>query len=282
MSRAGLFRLRPADAISAYYLDDHSADTNQRIIATEPDGLGYVQGWSARRRDLRITHEERERFAREYGIGEVEVDADADRSVDEYAFRKKDGSWELIYEGKQRSSSDDLKGFYLIAHLLRSPGINVYAGDLLSAAGVEQSELTPAQRAHVAELAAEHAAADRKPLGINVDDVHDLKTRTSLKERRDELLAELAEAKRDNDIGREQQVQQKIEEFHKHVKSAYGRSGSFPKERSRFRRNVSKVIDTARKRIQQDHPSLGSHLADTIKTGTFCSYRPGTHLNWKF
>jgi hypothetical protein len=40
----------------------------------EPDGVGYVKDyWLARKDDLRITHEERERFTRKHGIVEIET-----------------------------------------------------------------------------------------------------------------------------------------------------------------------------------------------------------------
>jgi hypothetical protein len=29
------------------------------------------------------------------------------------------------------------------------------------------------------------------------------------------------------------------------------------------------------------HPDLGAHLADTVRTGQYCSYRPGTLITWQ-
>jgi hypothetical protein len=49
------------------------------------------------------------------------------------------------------------------------------------------------------------------------------------------------------------------------------RTGS-PGERARL--TVTKAIRAALAKIVDNHPPLGRHLADTVKTGSFCSYTP--------
>jgi hypothetical protein len=55
-----------------------------------------------------------------------------------------------------------------------------------------------------------------------------------------------------------------------------------PAERARV--NVTRALKAAIKKITASHPALGQHLARTIKTGTFCSYVPGSHQfhPWQF
>ena len=48
--------------------------------------------------------------------------------------------------------------------------------------------------------------------------------------------------------------------------------------RERARVNVTRAIAAALKRISAHHPDLGAHLATTIRTGTFCAYRPDPRL----
>ncbi len=48
--------------------------------------------------------------------------------------------------------------------------------------------------------------------------------------------------------------------------------------RERARVNVTRAIAAALKRIAQHHPLLGHHLNTTVRTGTFCAYRPDPRL----
>ena len=73
------------------------------------------------------------------------------------------------------------------------------------------------------------------------------------------------------------------------------RSGNLPREasvgarvaphdaRERARVNVTRAIATVRRRIAAHHPTLAEHLEATIRTGTFCSYKPDLRLpvHWK-
>jgi hypothetical protein len=47
-------------------------------------------------------------------------------------------------------------------------------------------------------------------------------------------------------------------------------------ERTRVR--VTRAVRAAMARIAQHHPSLGEHLAATIKTGASCSYAPDRQI----
>ncbi|MFP3921577.1 MAG: hypothetical protein ACLFPA_04915 [Dichotomicrobium sp.] len=49
----------------------------------------------------------------------------------------------------------------------------------------------------------------------------------------------------------------------------------------RARSTVTWRIRHAITRIERDHPQLGRHLANSIRTGTFCSYQPERRIAWK-
>lgn len=53
--------------------------------------------------------------------------------------------------------------------------------------------------------------------------------------------------------------------------------------RERARVNVTRAIGAALKRIAAHHPTLGRHLAATVRTGAFCTYTPDPRLPiaWK-
>jgi hypothetical protein len=56
-------------------------------------------------------------------------------------------------------------------------------------------------------------------------------------------------------------------------------SSDAPKDaRERARVNVTRAIAAVLRRIAEHHPTLGAHLSATIRTGTFCSYRPDPRL----
>ncbi|HYV56125.1 MAG TPA: hypothetical protein VE911_01215, partial [Candidatus Nitrosopolaris sp.] len=42
----------------------------------------------------------------------------------------------------------------------------------------------------------------------------------------------------------------------------------------RARLNATMAIKSAMKRIAENNPALGRHLAATVRTGRFCSYNP--------
>ena len=46
------------------------------------------------------------------------------------------------------------------------------------------------------------------------------------------------------------------------------------------RKAVTARIRNSLKRIQARHPELGAHLAETITTGTSCSYTPLQSVEW--
>ena len=46
----------------------------------------------------------------------------------------------------------------------------------------------------------------------------------------------------------------------------------------RARVRVTRAVRAAMARIEQHNPSLGEHLAATIKTGTYCSYAPDRRI----
>lgn len=48
--------------------------------------------------------------------------------------------------------------------------------------------------------------------------------------------------------------------------------------RERARVNVTRAIAVALKHIDSHHPTLGKHLAATVRTGTFCTYTPNPRI----
>jgi len=61
-----------------------------------------------------------------------------------------------------------------------------------------------------------------------------------------------------------------------------GRSRRLVSLAERARSAVTWRIRHAQRRIAAAHPSLGRHLENSLRTGTFCSYRPERPVAWRF
>jgi hypothetical protein len=62
-----------------------------------------------------------------------------------------------------------------------------------------------------------------------------------------------------------------------------GRTRKAASVAERARINVTKRLKIALRKISEQHPTLGEHLAQTIRTGTFCVYKPSPHqpVTWQ-
>ncbi len=156
----------------------------------------------------------------------------------------------------------DTKGLRCISQLLQHPGREFHATDLAAPAppAASPTSASSAERAHA---------------------------RAIDKQRIEGLRDQLDEAIRFNDLGRASKLRAEIEMFADQLAAAvglgdHGSAGAAGAERARV--NVTRAIRTTIKRISDGDARLGRYLATTIKTGTFCSYRPDPRLpiRWQF
>jgi hypothetical protein len=115
----------------------------------------------------------------------------------------------------------------------------------------------------------------------------DAQAKAEYKRRVNDLLQDLDEAKRFNDLQRKTEVQNELRAIADHLASAVGLGGRDRKtvsDTERARSAVTKCIKKAIRKISEAIPSLGCHLAAGIKTGYFCSYNPDPDypVAWKF
>jgi hypothetical protein len=155
------------------------------------------------------------------------------------------------------------KGLHYIAYLLRHPGQEFHALDLvglgLEAGGREQtSRLRPVP-------------------GDQGLPVLDGPAKIAYRQRLAELRDELDEAERFNDPGRADRARQKMDAITEQLAAAVGLGGRDRHAASsseRARSAVTRVVKAALNRILDHDAALGRHLTTSIKTGTFCSYAP--------
>jgi len=149
----------------------------------------------------------------------------------------------------------EVKGFKDIERLLGSGDEEIHCTGLLGAV----SETGTADEAMDSRARAEYAARIR------------------------ELQSELSEAEDSNDSGRAETIRAELDPLIDHLTKSMGLGGrsrklAAPAERARSA--VTWRIRSAIGKIEAVHPSLGRHFANSIRTGTFCSYAPEKPTTW--
>ncbi len=176
-------------------------------------------------------------------------------------FRREGDSWILAYEGLN-ARAKDVRGFSFIAQLLRDPGRELHAVDLVHGSGARE------------QGAGKFGAPSQREGGLEIlDDA----AKAAYRRRLTELRAELDEAEAFNDTGRAERARAEIEALTQQLAAAVGLGGrdrAAGSAAERARSTVAQRIKEALKRIAAVHPTLGEHLALRIKTGTYCVYLP--------
>lgn len=164
--------------------------------------------------------------------------------------------WVVDFAG-ERAHLPDLKGMHDIRRLLEAAGEEIHCLDL----------------------------AEREAEVPGGDAMLDEKARTALKARVRDLQEELAEAEDMNDSGRVEKLRSEMDAIVETLSAALGLGGRRRKLgdlSEKARTAVTWRIRHAQRRIEAAHPPFGRHLVNSVRTGTFCTYRPETAVAWKF
>jgi len=97
------------------------------------------------------------------------------------------------------------------------------------------------------------------------------------------LKEDLDEAEAFNDTDRAARLREQIQFFEDELLKAHGLGGRARKSADipdRARKAVSLAIKRSISNIEKEHPSLGGHLRNSIKTGRICSYSPDSPTPW--
>ncbi|HLW50691.1 MAG TPA: hypothetical protein VKZ78_06930, partial [Sphingobacteriaceae bacterium] len=171
----------------------------------------------------------------------------------EHAFLKENATWKISYDGATIQAVE-VKGLYDIQKLLMQPG----------------------QLFHCAEL-----------MGSTLEDsgekLIDEKARKQYQRKILELQGELEEAEQFSNYEQIEKLQEEYDQLVEHLSSSLNLNrkiretgGTIDKARSA----VTWRIRNAIAKIEQNHPLLGAHLSNAIKTGTFCTYKPDRNMDW--
>jgi tetratricopeptide (TPR) repeat protein len=184
--------------------------------------------------------------------------------------------WTVTYDGAVLRLKDG-KGLRYVAELLRSPGRRTHVLDLVAA--VDGTAGDGAHRS-TARLAGDDLVVQRPGA---IPDAPDARARSEYRQRATELQDQLAEAERQNDIGRTAHLRAEIDQIGAELASAYGigleRRANDAVERARkaVTNRIRAVVDHVRKQ----HPPLARHLSTSFRLGTWCSYEPAAPVGWQ-
>jgi hypothetical protein len=161
----------------------------------------------------------------------------------------------------------DSKGVRCLAALLANPGVELAALELAR-------DREPDARDGRA-LAAREELRETGPGDAGV--VLDEAAKSAYRQRLADLRDELDEASAFNDPERAARAREEIEFVSHELAAAVGLGGRDRKAASsgeRARVSVTKAIRSTIRRIEQHDAVLARELENTIRTGTFCLYRP--------
>ncbi len=192
-------------------------------------------------------------------------------------FRREGEYWTISFDGTT-CRLRDIRGLQFLALLLARPGEEVHSLEI-ARAGAEEP------RAVGSKVAADAVRAGAKEGLSDAGEVLDAEAREAYRTRLNDLHSELEEAREFNDTGRTERAEAEVEFLTRELSQAVGLGGRSRRAASaaeRARVNVTRGIKAAIARVHENHPSLGEHLTEAVRTGNFCCYEPaGPDLPWE-
>jgi hypothetical protein len=195
-------------------------------------------------------------------------------------FRREGEYWTVAYDGSV-ARLRDAKGLRHLAQLLAHPGREFHVIDLEAA----DRQAAPAAVGSSRFGIGEPQLTVRPDLG-DAGFLLDAAAKAAYQSRIKELCAELDEADAFHDPARAAKIRAELDFLVGELAHAVGLGGRDRRAAShaeRARLNVTRAIRAAMANLARDNPSLGRHLAATIRTGRYCSYTPDPHapIKWE-
>lgn len=173
-------------------------------------------------------------------------------------FRREGEYWTISSAGR-RFRLRDSKGLRYLARLLAEPHREFHVMDLVGG-----------------RPAGGGAHKVRPPYAL-LDD----HARRSYRARLATLRGEIEEAESWADAGRLSRARDEMQFISEELERSTGIAGRdrwFSTDSERARVSVTRVIKAALTRIAEESPELKHHFASTVRTGTYCSYKPDPRL----
>ena len=188
-------------------------------------------------------------------------------------FRRESDFWSVGFEGRTARLRDS-KGLQYLARLLANPGRELHALDLVAAGKASL------------DTSRDPAGSRLMPDAGDAGHLLDGHAKEAYRRRLVEIEEDIQEAQAMGDVPRAAQADAEREFLVRELARAVGLGGRDRRAGSaseRARSAVTRAVRHGLARIRQHNPSLGEHLDRTIRTGTFCAYRPDSRVSaeWK-
>jgi tetratricopeptide (TPR) repeat protein len=170
-------------------------------------------------------------------------------------FRREGSTWTLRYDGRA-VHLPHTKGLADLHRLLRRPGLEVAAVDLLASASGDE------------------VTADAR---LGGDDLLDAEARARYRDHLEALDEQIDTAAALGDDARAARLDAERQALIEQLKAATGlggRSRRLGDNAERARKSVTNRIRNTLKKIEAVHPALAGHLHEAVATGSACVYRP--------
>jgi len=248
-------RARPGDVERAEKLEDEACALRAELSLAEARARdGGAAAGAAGARDPRARVEAQAPDAAAAAAAAEAVEATLERVA---------GGWSVRFGGVE-ARLRDARGLRYLARLLAEPERERHVLEL--AGGEGGGPDAPAERVQGLDV-----VADRRALA-------------EYRARLGALRAELDEATAARDPGRAERARAELEAIERALAGAFGLSGRArrlgdPAERAR--KAVYNRLRGAIAAIESELPALGRHLARSVRTGTYCAYRPDRAIRWR-
>lgn len=184
----------------------------------------------------------------------------ADGAARTASLRREDGGW-VAAAGATRTRLRDTKGLRYLAELLRNPGVERHALDLVD---------------RVEGVAADAAGVDRHHLG-DAGELLDARARSAYRHRIEALRSHVDDAMAAGAQERAEALQDELDALVTQLAQAFGLGGR-PRRASsaaeRARVNVTRALRSATAALAAALPEAGTELDRRIRTGLYCAYEP--------
>jgi hypothetical protein len=190
-----------------------------------------------------------------------------------YLFARR-GMWVIRFEGRPTYLDGGLRGAAFLQYVLRHPGRDVPVVQMAA-------DLAGAQTAD-----ADSAAADGLAMHTKSAALADRRTIAQCKARYESLQEELDDARRNNDKGRAERLQDEMDNLADYLSGVLGLDGRQRRTASdavRLRKRIARVIGITIDKMAENDSALATHLKNSLTySGATIRYAPDRPIDWSF
>jgi len=193
-------------------------------------------------------------------VGVAAPNAGARTAAHTATLRREDRGW-VAACGTTRTRLRDTKGLRYLAELLRNPGVERHALDLVD---------------RVEGVGADEGAVGRRRLG-DAGELLDARARSAYRHRIEALRSEIDDAFATGAEERAHALQGELDELVGQLATAFGLGGRARRAASaaeRARVNVTRALRAATATLGEALPEAGTVLDRRLRTGLYCAYEP--------